>query len=193
MTTAIWPASGQAEPPTLRAVVVATCAPLSTGAAVIHFAVLGEHWREWWGYGLFFAVAAWLQLAWVAVIVTRPSPRLLGAGAVGSLAIAALWVITRTGGVPAGPAFGESESAAFPDVLATAFELLLAGLSAVAVVAAGAGAPTLGRRVGGGAIVAVAVAVVILTTASLIEAASGAGHAEEEGAGPSQDHAAGEP
>lgn len=193
MTTAAWPATSQAEPPTLRAVVVAACALLSMGAAVIHFAVLGEHWREWWGYGLFFAVAAWLQLAWAAVVVTRPSSRLLGIGAVGSLAIAALWVITRTGGVPAGPAFGESESAAFPDVLATVFEVLLVGLSAVAVVAAGAGAPTLGRRAGAGAIVVVAVAVVILTTASLIEAASSGGHSEEERAGPSQDHAAGEP
>jgi hypothetical protein len=31
---------------------------LSLGAAGIHFAVLGSHFEEWWGYGVFFAVVA---------------------------------------------------------------------------------------------------------------------------------------
>lgn len=188
MTVAIWPTAQRAAPVTLRAVVVSACALLSTGAAVIHFAVLGEHWREWWGYGLFFGVAAWLQLAWAAVVVARPSSRLLVVGAVASFAIAVLWLVTRTGGVPAGPAFGETESAAFPDVLASVFEVLL-GLSAFVVVAAPARKLTLGRRVGGVAIVAVGVAVVTLTTAGLIDASSSEGHGEEESTGTSHDHA----
>lgn len=189
MTAAIWPATSQAGPLTLRAVVVAACSLLSTGAAVIHFAVLGDHWREWWGYGLFFGVAAWLQLAWAAVLVARPSSRLLVIGAVASFAIAVLWLVTRTEGVPAGPAFGETESAAFADALASVFEVVL-GLGAFAVVAGPARKLTLGRRVGGIAIVAVGVAVVTLTTAGLIDASSSGGHSDEESTGTSHDHAA---
>lgn len=188
MTTAIWPNAQLGAPLTLRSVVVAACALLSTGAAVIHFAVLGEHWDEWWGYGLFFGIAAWLQLGWAAVVVARPSSKLLVAGAVGSFAIAVLWLVTRTEGVPAGPAFGETESAAFPDVLASVFEVLL-GLSALAVVAAPAKKLTLRRWVGGVAILAVAAGVVTMTTVGLIEASSGGGHGDEESTGNSHDHA----
>jgi len=191
MTAAIWPARHQAAPPTLRAVVVAACALLSTGAAVIHFAVLGEHWREWWGYGLFFGVAAWLQLAWAAVVVARPSSRLLVVGGIASFAIAVLWLVTRTQGVPAGPAFGETEAATFPDVLATVFEVLL-GLCAFAIVAARARTVALGRRVGGVAVVAVAVGVVTLTTVGLIDASSSGGHEGEEANGTSHNQGAGE-
>ncbi|MCL4239787.1 MAG: hypothetical protein KJ048_00395 [Dehalococcoidia bacterium] len=192
MTAAIWPTSQLAAPLTLRAVVVTACALLSTGAAVIHFAVLGDHWDEWWGYGLFFGLAAWLQLAWAAAIVARPSSKLMIAGAVGSFAIAVLWLVTRTGGVPAGPAFGERETAAFPDVLASVFEVLL-GLSAFAVVAAPATKLTLGRWVGGVAIVALAAGVVALTTVGLIAASSGGGHGEEESTGTTHEHGADQP
>lgn len=132
MTTAIWPITHHRGPVMLREPVLITSALLSTGAAVIHFAVLGEHWREWWGYGLFFGVAAWLQLAWAAVVVARPSSKLLVAGAAGSFAIALLSLVTRTGGVPAGPASGETAAATFSDVLATAFEVTL-GMAAFAL------------------------------------------------------------
>lgn len=189
MTATIWPTTQRASPMTLRAIVVAACALLSTGAAVIHVAVLGDHWREWWGYGLFFGVAAWLQLAWAAVVVARPSSRLLVVAAAASFAIAVLWLVTRTQGVPAGPAFGETEAATFPDVLATAFEALL-GLCAFAVVAGRARNMALGRRPGVVAIVAVAVGVVTLTTVGLIDASSRSGHDGEEGTGTSHDHAA---
>ncbi|MGE0600610.1 MAG: hypothetical protein AB7J35_05425 [Dehalococcoidia bacterium] len=192
MTAAIWPTAQRAPPLTLRSVVAAACALLSTGAAVIHFAVLGDHWDEWWGYGLFFGIAAWLQLAWGAVVVARPSSKLLVAGAVGSFAIAGLWLVSRTGGVPAGPAFGEREAAAFPDVLASVFEVLL-GLSAFTAVAAPGGKLTLGRWVGGVAIMLVGVAVVTLTTAGLIDASSIGGHGEEESTGTSHDHATDQP
>ena len=163
----------------LREPVAVACALLSTGAAVIHFAVLGEHWREWWGYGLFFGVAAWLQLAWAVALLSRASSRLLIAGAVANLAIALLWLVTRTGGVPAGPAFGEAEAATFPDVLATAFEVTL-GIAAFAVAALHLERVGLRRRVAGVALLAVAAAVVGLTTASLVDASSPGGTHEGE-------------
>jgi hypothetical protein len=39
--------------------------------------------------------------------------------------IVALWVVTRTYGVPAGPGAGEREAVEFADTLATVFEILL--------------------------------------------------------------------
>jgi hypothetical protein len=192
MTTAIWPITHRRGAVMLREPVLISCALLSTGAAVIHFAVLGEHWREWWGYGLFFGVAAWIQLAWAAVVVARPSSKLLVAGAAGSFAIALLWLVTRTGGVPAGPAFGEAEAATFPDVLATAFEVTL-GIAAFAVGGLHLERVSLRRWVAGAGLLAVAAAVVALTTASLLDASSGGGHGGEEGTGTTHEHGADQP
>lgn len=188
MTVAIWPIEHHRGPVMLREPVVVACALLSTGAAVIHFAVLGEHWRGWWGYGLFFGVAAWLQLAWAVALLSRASSRLLIAGAVANLAIALLWLVTRTAGIPAGPAFGETEAATFPDVLATAFEVTL-GIAGFAVAALHVDSVSLKRRVAGVALLGVAAAVIGLTTASLIDAASGNGsHDGEHSTGSSHDH-----
>ena len=39
-------------------------AALSIGAAIIHFAVIGEHWDEWWLAAIFFIAVALFQLAW---------------------------------------------------------------------------------------------------------------------------------
>ena len=192
MTVAIWPIAQHRGPVMVREPVVVACALLSTGAAVIHFAVLGEHWREWWGYGFFFGVAAWLQLAWAVALLSRASSRLLVSGAVANLAIALLWLVTRTGGVPAGPAFGEAEAATFPDLLATAFEVTL-GPAALAIAALHLERKSLRRWVAGVALLAVAAAVVGLTTASLVDAASGDGsHDGDDTNGSSHEHGTGE-
>lgn len=176
MTVAIWPTTHHAGPVPLRAVAVATCALLAMGAAVIHFAILGEHWQEWWGYGLFFGIAAWLQLAWAVAVVARVSRKLLFAGTIANLAIAAIWLLTRTAGIPVGPAAGETESATSIDALATGFEVALA-LGAFAVAAVHTEQVTLKRWVAGVVVLVVAVGVVTLTTASLIDASSpGGGH-----------------
>jgi hypothetical protein len=98
---------------------------LSMGAAVIHFVVIPGHWDEYWGQGLFFIVAAVAQILWAVWVVVAPSRLLYLAGAVGNAAIVALWVVTRTYGVPAGPGAGEREAVEFADTLATVFEVLL--------------------------------------------------------------------
>jgi hypothetical protein len=98
---------------------------LSMGAAVIHFVVVPGHWDEYWGQGLFFIIAAIAQLLWAVWVVVAPSRLLYLAGAAGNAAIVALWIVTRTYGVPAGPGAGEREAVEFADTLATVFELLL--------------------------------------------------------------------
>ena len=52
----------------LRGLVIA-----SVVAAVIHFAVAGEHFAEYWVFGVFMLAAAWLQLAWAVGLLIRPS------------------------------------------------------------------------------------------------------------------------
>jgi hypothetical protein len=115
------PTAGTDREPILRPAL----ALLSAGAAVNHFVVVPGHWEEYWGQGLFFIVAAIAQLLWAVWIVVAPSQLIYLAGAAGNAAIVALWIVTRTAGVPAGPGAGEREAVEFADTLATVFEVLL--------------------------------------------------------------------
>lgn len=98
---------------------------LSAGAAVIHFVVIPGHWDEYWGQGLFFITAAIAQLLWALWVVVAPSRLIYLAGAAGNATIVAMWIVTRTAGIPAGPGAGEPEAVGFADTLATAFEVVL--------------------------------------------------------------------
>jgi len=181
MTMALPSAPARLKPIDLRTAGVITCALLSVGAAVIHFAVLGEHWQEWWGYGFFFGASAWLQLGWAAAVAWRPSRRALLVGGAGNIAIAALWLLTRTAGIPLGPASGETEDAAFIDTLASAFELAIA-LGASAIALAHFERITLRPALAAAVIGVSAVGVAVLTTVSLVDAsAGGEGHETAEG------------
>ncbi len=72
----------------------------SASAAAVHAAVGPEHFRERLVFGLFFATAAIAQVAWSWAVVLRPSRRLIAAGALGNAAVLALWLVTRTVGLP---------------------------------------------------------------------------------------------
>jgi hypothetical protein len=151
---------------------------LSLSAAAIHFAVIGEHFDEWFLAGVFFSVIAWLQALWSAGVLVWPSRSLLIAGAVGNLVIAVIWTFSRTTGLPIGPDAGTPEAVGFADVLSTALELLIVAGCAVLL----ASKRQVGRPSGVGnniAIVVVTVAVATLTTAAI---AVGTGH-QEAGAG----------
>jgi len=94
----------------------------SLGAAVVHFAYSSAHFGEYWAYGAFFVGVAWLQLLWAYGIVHRPSRFLLLLGAVGNLAVIAVWALSRTAGVLVGPGSSAAEKVGFPDVLSTVLE-----------------------------------------------------------------------
>ena len=79
--------------------VVLTClAVLSAAAAVIHFAAAADYFQGYWLFSLSMLVAAWLQAAWAAVAVIRPSRGLLQAGAWLNGLILALYLITQATG-----------------------------------------------------------------------------------------------
>lgn len=104
----------------------ASLVALSGGAGTIHLAVAAAHYREFPLYGVFFVSLGLAQIVWSALVVIRGLSRpLLLTAAVGSAGIAALWVISRTSGVPIGPEPWVPESVSFASVVATAFELML--------------------------------------------------------------------
>jgi hypothetical protein len=100
-------------------------ASASTGAAAIHYAVVAEHFDEWWGFGLFFVASAVAQLVWAVAVVASRSRFLIWVGVIGNAAIVLLWVVTRTVGTLVGPEPATPEPIGLADSVATAFELTI--------------------------------------------------------------------
>lgn len=96
-----------------------TAAALSFAAGGLHLLAGPQHLEEWWAYGLFFFGAAVAQAAYGLVLFTQGIEgwggwtavrgRVYLAGIVGTSAIMALWVLSRTVGVPVGPEAFEPE------------------------------------------------------------------------------------
>lgn len=150
---------------------------LSAGAAALHFAFAPEHLDEDWLHGGFFMVVGWLQLVWALAMWTRPSPRLLRLGVLNS-AVIAVWVVSRTVGVPIGQGAGEAEDVAFPDVLATVLEAMIV-LGSLTLLVRPSRGPASGRSRTLLPLLT-AVAVFAATTAALTPTfASGHGHGTE--------------
>jgi hypothetical protein len=105
-------------------------AALSIGAGFIHFAVSGGHYDVSWWHGTFFAVVAWLQIAWAVGVILRPTRRLLTAGVLLNAGIVGVWAVSRIWGVPIGPDAWTPEAVTLADALSTGFE---AGIVAVSL------------------------------------------------------------
>lgn len=111
--------------PTVVGAASVVVALLSIGAAIVHFAVIAQHFDEWWLTGMFFLSIALFQLAWGLLVLIQPSALVYAAGAIANVLIIVTWIVSRTSGVPVGPEAGEAEAVSFPDALATAFEVVL--------------------------------------------------------------------
>lgn len=151
-------------------------AVLSLGASAIHFAVMQAHFDEYFLFGVFFAIVAWLQAVSAIAFVVTPSRRLFIAAAAGNLFVVLVWVITRTTGLPFGPEPGEAESASFIDVLSTLLEI---GVVVFAVLlAANPGVMARARgRIGAALTASILVVVAPLTTVAI---AQSGGHHDAE-------------
>jgi hypothetical protein len=101
------------------------------GSAVIHAAVVPEHVAEWAAAGVFFVVLAVVQVVLAVLVVVRRTPTLLLAVAVAALVPLVLWVVSRSVGLPFGPAPGVPEPLGLADVAAGALELLTLVLAGV--------------------------------------------------------------
>lgn len=101
------------------------------GPAAIHFAVAPEHLRAHALHGLFFILVGLLQVAIAAAVVLRPSPPVLLGGAGFSLLVIAIWLISRTLGLPIG-APGIPEPIGLADLLTTLMEWMAVVLLLIA-------------------------------------------------------------
>jgi hypothetical protein len=100
---------------------------LSAIAAGVHMLASPQHYEEWWGYGLFFIVAAAAQALYAIALVLRPlTRRLVLVGIWGNVAIIVLWLITRTVGIPLfGPEAGVVEEISTIDTVSKVVEVAL--------------------------------------------------------------------
>lgn len=116
----------------------AWAAGLSIGAAIVHGLVTEEHLAEWWGYGVFFIVAALAQLAYglamLHLVLVEPARRwsrvellrVYWAGIAGNLALVVLYAYSRTVGVPGlGPDSGDVEPVTAIGIIAKLIEIAL--------------------------------------------------------------------
>ncbi|HLF16591.1 MAG TPA: hypothetical protein VI796_04070 [Candidatus Thermoplasmatota archaeon] len=129
--------------PRLAQALQAVAALGSFAAAGAHGLVTGEHFDEWWGYGVFFIVAAFAQTALGILLLAMGPPtgsvpaayseadwrrlqsRVYVAGIVGNGAVIALYVVTRTVGIPLfGPEAGEVEDIGTVDLVSKVMEVL---------------------------------------------------------------------
>lgn len=98
-----------------------TCAVALLITAAIHLAVVPEHSHEWLAAAVFFVGLALAEVALAYAVFASANRHVLLIGSVISIASAALWVASRTVGLPLGP-----EAVAAPDLFATALEIFAA-------------------------------------------------------------------
>ena len=119
-------------------------AGLSIAVGTIHLLVSPEHLDEWVGYGFFFMVAGIAQLAYGLALFLLPwlssdteaflrgvmpgVQELYLGGVAANASIIALWLVTRTVGIPVGPLAGSVEPLDALSVFATLIELFLVGM-----------------------------------------------------------------
>ena len=117
--------TARAEPTSAAEELTIVAALLMFASSVIHAAVTGAHFVEYWLFGVLFAVVTVAQAIWTAQVYAKPlNARLLVAGAVGNAALVAVWAISRTTGLPLGPDAGEPEAIGPADVMAVVDEVL---------------------------------------------------------------------
>jgi hypothetical protein len=97
------------------------------GAELIHTAVISQHLREWTLSGWFFLTISIVEGALGAALWFAPSQRVVRAALTISLLTVALWVVSRTVGVPFGPEPWVRGPVGKIDLAATILELITAG------------------------------------------------------------------
>jgi hypothetical protein len=125
-----------------RTVLRGLTACLLVGAAVIHMLEVSEHFEVDPLYGWFFVVVAGGQTLAAGAMIFWRRRAVLYVVAMGNLGVIALWLLTRTAGVPLGIEAGVRQAAGQPDVAATLLEV-----ASVLIAAYLLSAPLPGKRI----------------------------------------------
>jgi hypothetical protein len=156
----------------------------SFGAAVIHFAVVPNHWQEWTPAGVFFLAIALFQLLWARVVLGRTTTPVLAAGVTINVGAIALWAVSRTAGAPFGPHAGEAELVQAADLCALLLQIYVVMGAGWALYRGRQGQPI--PAFGNALVLLSATAIVAL--ASTLGAASGLRHGHHAPAGAEANH-----
>ena len=115
------PSAGVERPPLLLLL-----AGLSAAAGLIHAKALFDHATHYWLFGVFFGVLTYVQVLWAVQLYRRPDDRrLFGPIAVMSLGVIAIWLVSRTVGLPIGPWADRAEPIGAADFAATLDEVVI--------------------------------------------------------------------
>ena len=109
----------------MSAPVATLAAALSVGAGGIHFAVIQEHLSEDFAAAIFFLALAWFQVIWAMAYLVRPNDALRVSAIVVNVATLAVWVVSRTTGLPIGAEPWTPEAVGLADLLSSSFEIVL--------------------------------------------------------------------
>jgi len=159
--------------------VFSALAVTSLATAGIHFAVMGEHFREYAAFGVFFSLVAWFQALWALGVVVSPTRPLLTVGLVVNVTVVVIWIVSRTTGLPIGPEPGTAEPAAFLDVLSTILEIGIVVVTATLLVRGRSAASSDGTGNGLLAVGGLALVLVLLTTVAVGSEGDEHAHGEE--------------
>lgn len=105
------------------------CASL-VGSAVIHGTVVAHHFQQWVPAGLFFIALQVVEVALALAAIYVWGPRTAQAVVITSMGTVVVWLLSRTLGMPIGPAaFQLPEPVGVPDLACCFLELAAAGLA----------------------------------------------------------------
>ena len=106
-------------------IVLPGVALLSASAAVIHFVAIDQQSAGYWLFYLLFSLLSVFQLGWAMAVLIWPSRLLHVAGALVNAGTVAIWIWSRTIGLPFGPSAHMAEKIAFADSVATGEEFAI--------------------------------------------------------------------
>lgn len=125
------PDASSAPPPAaiVRSPRILLIAGVSVATGVIHAKALIDHANHYWLFGVFFGALTYIQVLWGVQLYRRPDDRrLFGPIAVMSLGVVAIWLVSRTVGIPIGPWASEAEPVGVADFASSVNELVLAAM-----------------------------------------------------------------
>ncbi len=70
---------------------------------MVHVIAGSDHFKEWWGYGVFFLIVSLCQFAGGGALLISRSRRLYWIGLLGTALVLLVWAISRTTGIHIGP------------------------------------------------------------------------------------------
>jgi hypothetical protein len=106
---------------------LAVTAGVLASAGVVHLQYAPEHMMEWAGFGLAFYAMGIAQLAGAAAVLAGIRSNAARSAAIwGNLAIALVWLLSRTVGLPVGPEPWHHEALGAADMLCTVAEVWVA-------------------------------------------------------------------